>query len=91
VYADPGILLAAEPTSAVDANTEAAMIDRLRDARRGATTLITTTSPLVLDRADEVVVLRDGKASAAGTHADLLHADPHYRDLVSRAQDGTDG
>jgi ABC-type bacteriocin/lantibiotic exporter with double-glycine peptidase domain len=91
VYAEPGILLAVEPTSAVDANTEAAMIDRVRAARRGVTTVITTTSPLVLDRADEVVVLRDGKSSAVGTHADLLRADPYYRDVVSRAQDGTDG
>jgi ABC-type multidrug transport system fused ATPase/permease subunit len=88
VYATPDVLLAAEPTSAVDANTEAAMIDRIRAARRDTTTVITTTSPLVLDRADEVIVLVDGKASSVGTHADLLHADSYYRDLVSRAQDG---
>ncbi|TCC26143.1 ABC transporter transmembrane domain-containing protein [Kribbella sindirgiensis] len=84
VYAAPDVLLAVEPTSAVDANTEAAMIDRIRAARRDTTTVITTSSPLVLDRADEVVVLVDGKTSAVGTHADLLRGDAYYRDLVSR-------
>ena len=86
VYATPDVLLAVEPTSAVDANTEAAMIDRIREVRRDTTTVITTTSPLVLDRADDVIVLVDGKVSSAGTHADLLRSDPYYRDLVSRAQ-----
>jgi ABC-type bacteriocin/lantibiotic exporter with double-glycine peptidase domain len=86
VYAAPEVLLAVEPTSAVDANTEAAMIDRLREARRDSTTVITTTSPLVLDRADEVIVLVDGHTSSVGTHEELLRSDRCYRDLVSRAQ-----
>ncbi|TDW65819.1 ABC transporter transmembrane domain-containing protein [Kribbella pratensis] len=86
VYATPDVLLAVEPTSAVDANTEAAMIDRIREVRRDTTTVITTTSPLVLDRADDVIVLVDGKVSSAGTHADLLRSDPYYRGIVSRAQ-----
>lgn len=88
IYAQPDILLAVEPTSAVDANTEAAMIDRLRDARADKTTVVTTTSPLVLDRADEVIVVAGGKVAAIGTHTQLLRADPAYRSLVSRAQDG---
>lgn len=66
------------------------MIDRLREARRGTTTLVTTASPLVLDRADEVIVLIDGRASSVGTHAELLRSDPYYRDLVSRAQADTE-
>ncbi|MEU8222372.1 ABC transporter ATP-binding protein [Kribbella sp. NPDC048915] len=90
LYAEPDVLLAVEPTSAVDATTEAAMIDRIRAARRSRTTVLTTTSPLVLDRADEVVVLTDGKVSAIGRHADLLRTDSCYRDLVSRAQTTAD-
>ena len=88
VYAAPDVLLAVDPTSAVDAKTEATMIDRLSEARRTRTTVITTSSPLVLDRADEVIVLVDGRASSVGTHAGLLRSDPAYRELVSRTQDG---
>lgn len=84
VCADPDVLLAVEPTSAVDAHTEAAMAAGLRAARTGRTTVVSTTSPLVLDQADTVVYLVDGRAAATGTHHELLRGEPGYRDLVSR-------
>ncbi|MFC7625491.1 ABC transporter ATP-binding protein [Microlunatus sp. GCM10028923] len=90
LYPEPELLLAVEATSAVDANTEAAMIDRLRDFRSTATTVITTTSPLVLDRSDEVVVLVDGRVTSVGRHADLVRSDAAYRELVSRIQGDDD-
>ncbi len=46
-----------EPTSAVDAHTEAVVADRLVAARAGRTTVVVTSSPLLLDRADAVVFL----------------------------------
>ncbi|GAA3465351.1 ABC transporter ATP-binding protein [Saccharothrix longispora] len=91
LYAAPDVLLAVEPTSAVDAHTEATVVDRLREVRRGLTTVVTTTSPLVLDRADEVVFLADGRAAASGAHQELLRDNAAYRDLVSRVQDGEVG
>jgi ABC-type bacteriocin/lantibiotic exporter with double-glycine peptidase domain len=82
--AEPEVLLAVEPTSAVDAHTEALIADRLRDARHGRTTLVTTTSPLLLDRADLVHYLVDGRVAASGTHRELMESQPGYRELVSR-------
>jgi ABC-type multidrug transport system fused ATPase/permease subunit len=82
--ADPEILLAVEPTSAVDAHTEAAIATRLRAARAGRTTLVTTTSPLLLDAADVVYYLVDGQVVATGTHEELLRGNPGYAGLVSR-------
>ncbi|QEV16506.1 ABC transporter transmembrane domain-containing protein [Streptomyces alboniger] len=84
LLADPEILLAVEPTSAVDAHTEARMATRLRAARSGRTTLVTSTSPLVLGQADAVYYLVDGRLAAVGRHADLLASHPDYRRLVSR-------
>lgn len=89
VYADTDVLLAVEPTSAVDAYTEAAMAARLRRMRRRRTTLVTTTSPLVLDQADEVIFLVDGVAIASGRHDQLMRDHHPYRNLVSRATDST--
>lgn len=84
LYAAPEVLLAAEPTSAVDALTEAEMAARLRAARSGLTTLVTTTSPLVLEHADTVVHLAAGRVAATGTHRELLRTHPPYRALVTR-------
>ncbi|MFI8088567.1 ABC transporter transmembrane domain-containing protein [Streptomyces sp. NPDC086080] len=88
LLADPEVLLAVEPTSALDAHTEATVAERLREARRGRTTLLVTTSPLVLTRVDEVVFLVEGKVAASGSHQGLLDYEPGYRDLVARDTEG---
>jgi ABC-type multidrug transport system fused ATPase/permease subunit len=87
LLAAPDVLLAVEPTSALDAHTEARVAERLHRERQGRTTLVTTTSPLLLDRADTVHYLVDGKVAATGTHSDLLEEEPGYRALVARDED----
>ncbi|MEV6107009.1 ABC transporter ATP-binding protein [Streptomyces sp. NPDC051940] len=85
--ADPEILFAVEPTSALDAHTEAAVAARLKAARSGRTTVVTTTSRLLLEQADRVCFLEDGKLAATGTHHTLMREAPEYRALVGRAAD----
>lgn len=87
LYASPEILLLVEPTSAVDAHTEATMASRLRAHRRGRTTVAATTSPLVLAQADVVVHLVEGRVSAVGAHRELLRTEAGYRALISRDAD----
>ncbi|WP_235866177.1 ABC transporter ATP-binding protein [Serinibacter arcticus] len=70
---DAEVLVMIEPTSAVDAHTEARIASRLRPAREGRTTVVVTASPLVLDRVDEVVLVVDGKVATRGAHHDLMH------------------
>ncbi|MFF1277798.1 ABC transporter transmembrane domain-containing protein [Streptomyces marokkonensis] len=89
LLADPEVLLAVEPTSALDAHTEATAAARLRAAREGRTTVLATTSPLVLDRVDQVHFLADGKVVATGSHRELLDTEPAYRELVARDADET--
>ncbi|MFE3824491.1 ABC transporter transmembrane domain-containing protein [Streptomyces sp. NPDC059092] len=84
LLADPEVLIAVEPTSAVDAHTEAALAAGVRAARSGRTTLVTSTSPLMLEHADTVHYLVDGRTAAAGTHRELLAGRADYRALVSR-------
>ncbi len=84
--ADPDVLVLVEPTSAVDAHTEARIAERLVQHRSGRTTVVTTASPLLLDRADEVALLERGHIIAVGRHRDLL-ADPRYRRVVARGED----
>jgi ABC-type multidrug transport system fused ATPase/permease subunit len=82
IFADPEMLLAVEPTSAVDAHTETAIAERLAVVRAGRGTLLATTSPVLLDRADLVYYLVDGRVAASGTHRELLAREPGYRGLV---------
>lgn len=83
---DPEILILVEPTSAVDAHTEAAIAGNLRRARLGKTTLVITGSPLLLAKADTVAWLVDGSVAATGAHEDLLDNIPDYRRTVTREE-----
>jgi len=85
LLADPEILVLVEPTSAVDAHTEAAIATRLRSAREGRATVVISNSPLLLDQADRVVFLRDGRVAAHGTHRQLMKGSADYAAAVSRA------
>ncbi len=76
-----------EPTSAVDAHTEARIAERLAEHRRGKTTVVTTVSPLWLHHADHVVLLSGGRVVAEGRHEELLANDPDYRDVVVRTME----
>jgi ABC-type multidrug transport system fused ATPase/permease subunit len=87
LLADPPVLVLVEPTSAVDAHTEARVADRLLAARAGRTTVVVTASPLLLDRVDEVAFLQGERVVAAGAHRDLLDTVPAYRATVTREED----
>jgi ABC-type multidrug transport system fused ATPase/permease subunit len=87
LLADPPVLLLVEPTSAVDAHTEARIAARLAQARVGRTTVVCSTSPLVLDRADHVVYVESGRVAAEGAHRELLDASPRYALTVTRGED----
>ena len=78
------LLVLQDPTSAVDSVTEQAIAEGLLALRApiGSTILI-TSSPAMLQRADRVLVIRHGRIVQTGTHADLT-ADPDYRAAVLR-------
>ena len=74
------------PTSAVDAHTEARIAERLTEHRAGRTTVVTTASPLLLDRADQVALMQRGQVVAVGRHRDLME-DERYRRIVARGEE----
>jgi len=84
LLADPSVLVLVEPTSAVDAHTEARIADRLREHRAGRSTVVLTSSPLLLDRVDEVIFVAAGRVVAVGKHRELLETDRQYRRTVTR-------
>ncbi|RMB61475.1 ABC transporter transmembrane domain-containing protein [Tessaracoccus antarcticus] len=85
---DPDVLILVEPTSAVDAHTEARIAARLADHRRGRTTVVVTVSPLLLRRCDDIAVLVDGVEVARGSH-DELRDHPEYHRVIARGMEDT--
>jgi putative ABC transport system ATP-binding protein len=80
---DPPVLVLHDPTTAVDAATEAQVAGALRHLRDGRTTVVLTTSPALLAVADHVAFVHEGRVVAEGTHAELV-ADERYQEVVLR-------
>jgi ABC-type multidrug transport system fused ATPase/permease subunit len=90
VLSEAEVLVLIEPTSAVDAHTEARIAQKLRERRAGGTTVVVTASPLMLGAMDIILFLDGGKLVAEGTHHELLETVPGYRGVVIRGE-GMDG
>lgn len=80
---DPPVLVLDEPTTGLDAESEAQVLRGLDALTRGRTTLLITHSLALARRADHVVVLDDGGVVQRGRPADLLEADGQFRRLAA--------
>lgn len=86
LFVDAPITVLDDPTSAVDAHTEARIATRIKKIRESKTTVVFTTSPLLLDQTDLVHLVTAGKVSATGNHFELLKTNDAYRRLVVRGE-----
>jgi ATP-binding cassette subfamily B protein len=81
---DPLILVLDDAFAAVDAETEAAILERLLERIRGRTTLVITHRLRVAAMLDRILVLDGGRLVEDGTHADLLARGGLYARLWRR-------
>ncbi|MEU5673997.1 ABC transporter ATP-binding protein [Micromonospora sp. NPDC047753] len=86
LVADPPVLVLHNPTTAVDAVTEALLAEGLASVRAADTraTVLITTSPALLHVTHRVVVIDKGRVVAEGPHERLLASDTRYREEVLR-------
>ena len=79
---DAPILILDDSVSAVDTKTEAAILENLRTARQGKTTILIAHRVTTIEKMDKILFLEDGQLIAAGTHEKLYESCPGYRKMV---------
>ena len=84
---DPGLLIADEPTTALDVTVQAEILDLMRDLRtklNSAILLITHDMGVVADLADEILVMKDGRTVEHGTADQIFNrpVHPYTQELI---------
>lgn len=80
---DPRILVLDDSTSAIDSATEDKIQRAINKAAEGRTTFIITHRLSQIRWADLILVMREGKLAAAGSHQELMDTTPFYRRIFS--------
>lgn len=83
---NPDILILDDSLSAVDAKTEFAIIDNLKETRKDKTTIITAHRLSAVVHADLILVMQNGRIIERGTHEDLLALDGWYAQTYQSQQ-----
>jgi ATP-binding cassette subfamily B protein len=76
------ILILDDSVSAVDVNTEKAILGNLREMRKGKTTILIAHRISTVENMDKIIYLEGGRVSDCGTHAELYGRCESYRNLV---------
>ena len=81
---NPAILVLDDSLSAVDTNTENAILNNLRQIMKNRTTVIISHRVSSAKLADKIVVLAGGTIAEQGTHEELLKSGGQYRELFEK-------
>jgi ABC-type multidrug transport system fused ATPase/permease subunit len=84
ILADPRILILDEATSSLDSESEALIQEGLRYLMRGRTTFVIAHRLSTIRRADQILVVENGRIIERGTHESLYAAGGRYYDLYTK-------
>lgn len=83
---NPELLILDDSLSAVDARTEEAILEALKVARTGETTIITSHRLSAIQHAHQIIVMDEGTIVEAGTHEELLLLNGKYKEMYDLQQ-----
>lgn len=89
MLADPPMLILDEATSSIDTRTERQIQDAFDTMMEGRTTFIVAHRLSTIQKADQIVVMRDGHIVEQGTHQSLLKKKGFYSKLYYSQFDTT--
>jgi ATP-binding cassette subfamily B protein len=79
---DASILILDDSVSAVDVKTEKAILENLREVRKGKTTILIAHRISTIEQMDKIIFIDDGKIAAVGKHTELYESCADYRNMV---------
>lgn len=82
----PELLMLDDSLSAVDAKTEEAILESLKETRTGETTIITSHRLSAIKHAHQIILMEDGTILESGTHEELMQLDGHYKEMYKLQQ-----
>lgn len=88
---NPRILLLDDPVSNLDAETEKALVEDLREILRDKTAIIVTQRPSLASLADRIIVMENGRVVEEGTHEELLARKSLYYRIYNSMMGGDTG
>jgi ABC-type multidrug transport system fused ATPase/permease subunit len=80
-YQAAPVLILDEPTSAIDAEAEAAIFDNLAAAYRDKTLILVSHRFATVRNADRIIVIEGGRVVEAGSHEELVEIDGRYASM----------
>jgi subfamily B ATP-binding cassette protein MsbA len=87
ILADPRILILDEATSSLDSESEALIQEGLRYLMRGRTTFVIAHRLSTIRRADQILVVQEGRILERGNHESLYAAEGRYFELYNKQHD----
>jgi len=81
------VLLLDEPTSSVEPDSEAAIIAALDRLMAGRTTVLTSHRPSLINEADYVYVIEDGRVTEQGEPGELARGDGWFARFMRSAEE----
>ena len=84
ILADPRILILDEATSSLDSESEAMIQNGLNFLMKGRTTFVIAHRLSTIRRADQILVIEQGRIVERGTHEELYKLGGRYYDLYTR-------
>lgn len=82
-YRDPNVLVLDEPTSAIDAEAEAKIFEKLESLPDDRTVILISHRFSTVRQADQIVIIENGSIKEQGTHAELIALNGTYARLFN--------
>lgn len=87
LLADPRVLILDEATSSLDSESEALIQEGLSHLMKGRTTFVIAHRLSTIRRADQILVVEEGRIVERGTHPELLARGARYAEMYRRQHD----